>query len=411
MANKKNTKITKTKKRDKTRIIAAAIAGVLAFMMLASTIIGALSSSAAVTQSTVNDLKDKLADITSKKKAAKAELAAIQGKKSSILAEIEKIDAEIEAATDEIEVQQQLIAQLDELIGVKETELAASQQKEEEQYAKLKNRVRFMYENGSMSYLSILLSSDDFSEFLSRYEIISRISKYDKNLFEELKEIKQQIADQKASLESDRSDAAEAKVSLETNKSELETRQDERRVQMKAIEETETDAKAAYAEIAEEEDKLADQIKDAVAQLSSGTYVGGSFMWPLPAANNVVTCKFGMRTHPITGVYKLHTGVDLRATAGTKIYAANAGTVIKATYSSAYGYYVVIDHGGGVATLYAHMSKMATSQGSKVTQGTVIGYVGSTGYSTGAHLHFEIIKNGQYINPITEFPNFQVIYS
>lgn len=133
-------------------------------------------------------------------------------------------------------------------------------------------------------------------------------------------------------------------------------------------------------------------------------------MWPLPAANNVVTCKYGMRTHPITGVYKLHTGVDLRATKGTNIYAANNGTVTTATYNKAYGNYVVIDHGGGVATLYAHMSKINVSRGQTVTQGTVIGLVGSTGYSTGPHLHFEVIRNGKYTNPIDEFKGFNVVY-
>ena len=407
MASKKYTGT----KRSNASKLAAALAGALAFLMLATTLLGALSSSAAVSQSTINSLKDQLAEITKRKNEAKNELSRLQSEKSSILDEIEYLDAEIEASTQEIEVQQSLITELDGLIEVKAQELAESEKKEAEQYEKLKDRVRFMYENGSMSYLSILLSSDDFSAFLSRYELVSRISKYDKNLFEELKALKEQIAEQKASLESDRTEAVNLKASLEENRQALQVKMDERSVQMKAIEEAEASAQSQYAEIAEEEDNLAEQIKNAVAQSSSATYVGGTFMWPLPAANNVVTCRYGMRTHPITGVYKLHTGVDLRASSGTKIYAANSGTVMTATYSSAYGYYVVIDHGGGVATLYAHMSKMAVSKGQKVSQGDIIGYVGSTGYSTGPHLHFEIIKNGQYTNPISEFPNFKVIYA
>ncbi|MBQ5814311.1 MAG: peptidoglycan DD-metalloendopeptidase family protein, partial [Clostridia bacterium] len=299
------------------------------------------------------------------------------------------------------------------LIEVKELELAESQQKEETQYAKLKDRVRFMHENGSMSYLSILLSSDDFADFLSRYEIVSQISKYDKNLFEELKALKEQIAEQKASLEADHADAVTLKASMDENKRTLEVQFNERNAQMKKVEEAEAEAKVQYAEIAKEEDKITAAVQKAVRELaaqSSSTYVGGNMMWPLPAANNVITCKYGMRTHPITGVYKLHTGIDLRASTGTKIYAANAGTVIKATYSSAYGYYVVVNHGGGTSTLYAHMSKMAVKNGQKVSQGTVLGYVGSTGYSTGPHLHFEVIKNGNYVNPVTMYPNFKVVY-
>ncbi len=394
---------------------AAFIAGFLAVLMIGSILLSALSASAAVTQSTVNGLKDKLSSLTDKKKQAKQELAALQSRKSSILEEIGKLDAAIEAAEAELEVQEELIAQLDGLIVIKEAELAESQRKEAEQYDKLKDRVRFMHENGSMSYLSILLSSDDFSDFLSRYEIVSQISKYDKKLFEELKALKEQIAEQKASLEADRADAVEVKASMEANKQELEATYNDRNAQMKQIEAAEGDAKAQYLEIEAEEDRLSEEIKKAVNELAksqaSATYVGGSFMWPLPAANNVVTCKYGMRTHPITGVYKLHTGVDLRASSGTKIYAANSGTVTTAAYSTAYGYYVVINHGGGVATLYAHMSKMAVSKGQKVSQGAVIGYVGSTGYSTGPHLHFEIIKNGNYVDPISQYPGFKVIYA
>lgn len=400
------------RKQRRTRRLAAVVAGLLAFLMIASTVMGAISASA-VSQATVNALKDQLSSVTTKKKNAKKELASIQSQKSSILAEIEKLDAAIEAAAEEIEVQQQLITELEGLIEIKELELAESQHKEETQYAKLKDRVRFMHENGSMSYLSILLSSDDFADFLSRYEIVSQISKYDKNLFEELKALKEQIAEQKASLEADHADAVAIKASMDENKRNLEVQFNERNAQMKKVEEAEAEAKAQYAEIAQEEDKITAAVQKAVRELaaqSSSTYVGGNMMWPLPAANNVITCKYGMRTHPITGVYKLHTGIDLRASTGTKIYAANAGTVIKATYSSAYGYYVVVDHGGGTSTLYAHMSKMAVKNGQKVSQGTVLGYVGSTGYSTGPHLHFEVIKNGNYVNPVTMYPNFKVVY-
>ena len=400
------------KKQRRTRRLAAIVAGLLAFLMIASTVMGAISASA-VSQATVNALKDQLSSVTTKKKNAKKELASIQSQKSSILAEIEKLDAAIEAAAEEIEIQQQLITELEGLIEIKELELAESQQKEETQYAKLKDRVRFMHENGSMSYLSILLSSDDFADFLSRYEIVSQISKYDKNLFEELKALKEQIAEQKASLEADHADAVTIKASMDENKRNLEVQFNERNAQMKKVEEAEAAAKAQYAEIAQEEDKITAAVQKAVRELaaqSSSTYVGGNMMWPLPAANNVITCKYGMRTHPITGVYKLHTGIDLRASTGTKIYAANAGTVIKATYSSAYGYYVVVNHGGGTSTLYAHMSKMAVKNGQKVSQGTVLGYVGSTGYSTGPHLHFEVIKNGNYVNPVTMYPNFKVVY-
>lgn len=406
----KNTNYGYEKKQARIKRLSAVIAAILALVMIAGTILSALPLSAATS---VDKLKDELSDVTRKKKAAQEELQKLKGKKSSILNEIEQIDNEITAAEREIEIQQDLITEYDAMIAQKEAELAEGQRQEEEQYQKLKSRVRLMYEQGSMSYLSILLSSDDFSDFLSRYEIVSQLSKYDKNLFEQLKAIKESIAQKKQELETDRAEAVQIKSDLEANKTALEKRMNERNAQMESIESAEAETKKLYTEIAEEEDRLAEAIRKEIAAQaakSGSTYVGGTFMWPLPAANNVVTCKYGMRTHPITGVYKLHTGVDLRATKGTNIYAANNGTVTTATYSNAYGNYVVIDHGGGVATLYAHMSKINVSKGQTVTQGTVIGLVGSTGYSTGPHLHFEVIRNGKYTNPIDEFKGFNVVY-
>ena len=154
-----------------------------------------------------------------------------------------------------------------------------------------------------------------------------------------------------------------------------------------------------------------EQYKKAAAQLSAqSTYVGGKFMWPLPAANNVVTCKYGYRTHPVTKKYKLHTGIDLRCSTGTNVYAANGGTVTTSGYSSAWGNYIIINHGGGYTTLYAHLSSRKVAKGATVKQGTVIGKSGNTGYSTGPHLHFEINRNGSSYDPLTEFKGFNYVF-
>jgi len=403
------------------RVFAAVIAGLLAFVMIASLVMGALSARAA-SQAHVNELKQQLTTITQQKEAASAKVASLKNQRNSILQEIEQIDTQIAAAEEELELQQALIDELNVMIADKEIELAASQTREEEQYRRLRERVRVMYEHGSTSYLAILLSADNFNDFLSRYEVVSQISAYDHDLLQQLKAIKEEIAEQKASLESDKYEAEGVKASMESNKKALEDTLSERQARMDEIAAAEAAARAEYADIAREEDSVSAAIKKeaaglaaqaaaaAKAQSAASTYVGGSFQWPLPASNNVVTCRYGMRTHPITGVYKLHSGVDLRATSGTNVYAANSGTVTRATYSSAYGNYVMIDHGGGVVTLYGHMKKLAVSKGQTVRRGQVIGYVGSTGYSTAPHLHFEIIKNGKYTNPLNEFPGFKVIY-
>lgn len=385
------------------RIAACSLAGLLAALMLFSTL-SSVFAGAVTTQKTVNDLKDKLSNTTKRKKQLESELASLKTNKGSLSNQIAKTDEQLAAAEEEIETQQQLIDELTSLIATKEIELADSQAKEDAQYEKMRMRVRFLYENGDLSYLGILLSADDFGDFLNRYEIISQISGYEKQMFEDLKVIKQQVADQKLSLESDKEQQVALKAELVANKKELDKLRDAQATKLKALEAAEADAKDAYKEIDAEEDRIQAEIKKAIAELAKkSSYVGGTFLWPLPAGNTRITCNYGMRKHPITGVYKLHTGVDIGASRGTKIFAANKGTVITSAYSTAYGNYVVINHGGGVSTLYAHMTKRAVKKGDAVTKGDVIGYVGSTGYSTGPHLHFEIIKNGTTINPMTEF--------
>lgn len=385
------------------RIVACSVAGLLAGLMIFS-VLSDFMVGAATTQKTVNDLKDKLANTTKRKKQLESELSSLKNNKGSLSSKISKTDEQLSAAEEELETQQLLIDELTGLIETKEIELADSQAKEDAQYEKMRMRVRFLYESGDLSYLGILLSADDFGDFLNRYEIISQISGYEKQMFDDLKAIKENIAEQKLSLETDKAQQLELKAALVQNKKELDTRRAAQAKELKALETAEAAAKEAYKEIDAEEDRVQAEIKKAIAALASQSgYVGGTFLWPLPASNTRITCPYGMRVHPITGVYKLHTGVDIGASRGTKIFAANGGTVITSAYSSAYGNYVVINHGGGVSTLYAHMTKRAVGKGDKVTKGDVIGYVGSTGYSTGPHLHFEIVKNGKTINPMTEF--------
>ncbi len=385
------------------RVGACALAGVLAALMLLSVVFSALPIRAA-SQSAVDALRQELSQTSERKKEIEAELKDLSADKKALSAQIVKLDEQIATAEAEIELQEQLVAELGSQITEQEAALAQAQADQDEQYEKMKSRIRFMVENGSASYLNILLSAEDFAEFLSLYEIVSQVSTYEQELFEELRALSEQIAATKQQLEDSRAEQVEQLNSLEANKQQLDVERDNRSQRMKDLETAEEEVKEAFAEIEAEEDSINAEIKRMVAELASTTtYVGGTFSWPLPAGYTTITCPYEMRTHPITGDYKLHTGVDLRAGTGTKIFAANGGTVIKSTYSAAYGNYVVINHGGGVSTLYAHMNKRAVSKGDTVSQGDVIGYVGSTGYSTGPHLHFEIIKNGSTIDPMTQF--------
>ncbi|MBQ9534862.1 MAG: peptidoglycan DD-metalloendopeptidase family protein [Clostridia bacterium] len=395
----------------RTRIAAGVIAAVLALLMIASVLVGALGARAWVTQGDIDKLKGKLATTTSKKKELKADLDALASDKAAVKRQIALLDEQIELAEEELELQEELLVQLAEMIELKTLELADSRAKQEQQYADMKLRIRFMAEHGRTSYLTILLSADSFAEFLNRFEIIGQISTYEMKLYEELRAIKEQIELQKAELEATQEEERAVKVSMEENKASLEAQRAEKQARMESIEREEREVKEQYKKMIEEEDALMEDIRKKAAELAAQkTYVGGTFMWPLPASNNVVTCKYGMRTHPITGVYKLHSGVDLRASTGTKVYAANGGTVVTSTYSSAWGNYVVINHGGGYTTLYAHLSKRSVKANQTVSRGDIIGYSGNTGYSTAPHLHFEISKDGKTYNPLNEFKGFDVVY-
>jgi len=384
------------------------IAGLIVAAMLLSVIIGTFTGSA-VTQKEVDDIKARLSEATAKRKEAQAKLDEIMGQQSSLVERIQTIDDQMAAAEAEIELQEKLIAEYELLIAEKEVELENSRQKELQQQEEMREYLRFMVENGDLCYLEVLFSADDFSDFLTRYEIITRVTEYEQELYQKLKEISEEVNTRRIALEEERTAhetlLAETQANIEALASELE----ERNAMMLELEARGEAAKAEFADIAAQEDELEAEMKRLSAQLAreaeqnAGRYVGGTFLWPLPASHTRITSKFGMRTHPVTGIYKLHTGVDIAAATGVSIYASNSGTVIKSTYGTAYGNYVVIDHGGGICTLYAHMSKRLVSVGEKVAKGETIGKVGSTGYSKGSHLHFEILKNGEYTDPLKEF--------
>lgn len=397
------------RKMTRSRIIAAVVAVLLALLMFGGVVVSSLQAFA-ITKSEVDALKNKVAAATAKKKELKNQLSSLNSDLSALEQQIALLDSQIEAQEDEIAAQEELLAQLEQLIADKTIELKDSEEQQARQYDRMKDRVRYMAEHDNTSYLSILLASESFSDFLNRWEIIKQISVRDEELFEELKRIRDKVSAEKDELEAVQAEAQETKAQMEANMAELETQRAAKIKQQEAAQNARNAANKAYAEIIEKEDDLMEEYKKAAAQLAAqSTYVGGKFMWPLPAANNVVTCPYGMRKHPITGKYKLHTGVDLRCSTGTKVYAANAGTVTTSGYSSAWGNYIIINHGGGYTTLYAHLSRRSVAKGDKVKQGDVIGQSGNTGYSTAPHLHFEINKDGSSYDPLTEFKGFNYV--
>lgn len=381
------------------------IAGVLVFSFIMALLLGLMSSllsaSASELSSELNSLKGELSSIEKEKEAINQSIKEINKDISSTQSAKANIDREIDVLSREIDVQEKLVLALTKDIKVKSSELEAAVAKLDEQYDKYKLRVRAMYENGETSYLDVILGSENFVDMISRIEIISQIVDYDKKLVAEFNAIKTNIETTKLALESSKSEEVATKSKLSTQKSTLNTKASKSQALLDNLNSDKAKSKAEWEKADKLERALQAEIQEIARKLaanSGGAYVGGDFLWPTPGYKKI-TSNFGYRKHPILGYNKLHSGMDIGAPSGSKILAVNSGTVVKSTFNNSYGNYVMIDHGGGIVTLYAHMSSRLVKTGDVVARGQQIGKVGSTGWSTGAHLHIEVIKNGDYVNP------------
>ena len=345
----------------------------------------------------VDDLKSQKDEISNQITEKKNELKYVQGQVSETMEQLMELNTRVLEYESEIESLNSKVEELETKIEETTKRLNESQEKYDKREELLRQRIVAMYEAGETSYLDVLLNSKSLTDFISNYYIITEIAEYDTKLLEEIEEEKNVIENQKTSLEFDKVNLKEAKANKEKTYTIL---QNTRILKNNYIEQLSEEEKQIQSEV-EEYTKAFAEIERQISELSlsTGDYVGGEMAWPTPGYTRI-TSEFGMREHPITGVYKLHTGLDIGAPTGANFVAANDGTVITAKYSSGYGNMVIIDHGGGITTLYAHGSSIEVTVGQNVKRGDVVLKVGSTGYSTGPHAHFEVRKNGSYVNPL-----------
>lgn len=388
---------------------------VLVAALIASLLLGAVGSALAVSQSEINALKNKQAAIQQQKKNLQSKISDLQGQMNSAIEKKTALDEQNELARQEIELIDEQIALYDKLIEQKAQELEEAKANEEKQKEALRVRMRAMEESGSLTYFAILFQASDFSDLLSRIDSISEIMKYDKELEDAYIAAREKVEKVKAEYEATQEEQKATKAELEEKKAQLEKQIAEATAVIASLEQDIEKFKKEYAANESQEASIRSQIDQKIAELerqqkqqqqNGGTVVSGTgqFMWPVAGTSTAsVTSKFGYRIHPIFGDKRFHSGVDISASEGTTIVAADSGTVVTAVYSSSYGNYVVISHGNGNSTLYAHMSSMAVSSGQTVTKGQTIGYVGSTGWSTGSHCHFEIKIGGQLVDPLSQF--------
>ena len=270
----------------------------------------------------------------------------------------------------------------------------------EKQKGMLEERLVLIYESGDTQYLDVILSSRNISDFLSNYFLVTELATYDTEILEDMKTRKTEIELTQEKLDKQKKELADIKKNQLVTSTVLQNTKTLRQSYVSKLSEQEKDVQAKIDEYTQRFEQINAEIL-ALAQTEgiSAQYIGGELAWPVPGYTRI-TSQYGMRTHPITGVYKLHTGVDVGAPMGANFVAANDGIVVKAGFNSAYGNMVIIDHGGGISTLYAHGSEIVASVGQTVKRGDVILKVGSTGYSTGAHAHFEVRINGVTTNPM-----------
>ena len=363
---------------------------------------------ALVTQEDINALKSDATALNNRKKELEKELDALADDKSKALERKNLLDQRVDNTAAQIRNVEAQIEDYAALIDQAEADLADAQQREAEKYELFCKRVREMEEQGSVSYWSVLFKAESFSDLLGRLDIINEIMDADQRVIDQLKALQAEIEVKKADLESAKADSEAAKAELLVKKSELDKQRQEAIALVNEIRSNESKYKSTLNALDAEEERIQAEIvkksrelaaQEAAKGKNSKSNPGG-YIWPVDS--RYVTSTVGGRTSPGGVGSTNHKGTDIGRVGYTSpIYAAKAGTVIVSQYSSSYGHYVVISHGDGNTTLYGHMSSRKVPVGQYVNQGDVIGITGSTGNSTGPHLHFEITENGVRINPLS----------
>lgn len=347
----------------------------------------------------LSDLKAEKEQITEELNQASEGLEDLQIEITEALEAITKIEAQIIEGETALEKTEKQITEIEEEIKEIEEKLEYIETDYEKQKDALQKRLVALYEMGETTYLDVLLNSKNITDFISKYYLIGEIAQYDSDLLDTIEREKTKIE--------------EINNQLVVKNEKLKTMKNTQEKTLIALENAKTIKNSYVAELTEEELKAKEQIEEYNNQLNNidakmailamvdgnSEFIGGEFLWPAPG-NTTITSPFGMRFHPILHYYRNHNGIDIGTPTGAPIVASNAGTVITASYVGTYGNVVMIDHGGGVVTAYAHGSKILAEVGQVVERGEVIMEAGSTGLSTGPHLHFEIKINGTFVDPL-----------
>ena len=382
-----------------------------------SLIIGmAAAFSSYATSTQMEDAKKKVSALEEEKKKMEGTLKELEGLKSDAAAYVKRLDADLSSLAAELTQLEGEISQKEEEIAQARVRLQEAKTVEAHQYDTMKLRIKYMYENGETSFMDSIVRSQSISELLNRAEYVSQIAEYDRRMLREYAAAKEAVRAEEETLskeheallgmqESTEAKQASVQQLLSTKKAELAAFQTKIASAQSEIDQYEADIKAQEDEMKKIEAEMKRREEEARKKAAEAgkTYTVSnlgniSFKWPCPSSSRI-TSRFGDRESPTEGASSNHKGIDIGASTGSAIVAAADGEVVISTYSYSAGNYIMIDHGGGVSTVYMHCSQLLVSKGAKVTKGQTIAKVGSTGYSTGPHLHFGIRSGGSYVNP------------
>ena len=370
-----------------------------------------------ITSDSIEAKKDEIADATKEQNNIKNSLSDMQAimsglkaKKSDLNKYIAGIDSTMTSLQGKISTYEKLILEKEAELKIKQEELAKAEEQEAEQYDSMQKRIQYLYESGNMSYWEALLQADNFSSMLNQAEYVEQLAAYDNQMLHEYIMQCEYLALCKESVEQEKATLDESKQAVEAERANLETVRKQKAKDLAAYEDdiklTEATIKDLEADLKYQTDLIASLEKEitdeqrAILKANGITlgYDGSGFANPAPKYT-VITSEFGWRRDPFTGLKAYHNGIDMAADEGTPIVAAYTGIVGEASYNSSMGNYIYLEHGDGLRTIYLHASKLYVKKDDIVIKGEVIGAIGSTGRSTGPHLHFSVRLNGEYVSP------------
>ena len=379
------------------------------------------------TSKAIEDAKKKVSSMEEEKKKVESTLKELEGKKSDIAAYVKELDRNLSALAGELTKLEGDISQKEEQIEEAKVELETAKITENRQYEDMKLRIQYMYENGQTGLLESMMQSESIAELLNRAEYASQITSYDRKMLEEYRKTRQEVALKEEALKTEHQELLTLQDSTKAKQSSVKTLMASKEAELASyetkiasaqgeIDQYSADIKAQEEHMArveaeirrkEEEARKAEEARRAEEAKKNQSSAGGdstvkkgntNFIWPCPASGRI-SSAFGDRSSPTEGASTNHKGIDIPAPSGSSIVAAADGKVVISTYSYSAGNYIMIDHGGGLTTVYMHCSQLLVKEGETVKQGQTIAKVGSTGYSTGPHLHFGVRSGGSYVNP------------